>query len=48
MPAPTGISDADLSGLLKNLYTNYREKAQNLVTPFFAQLRDRHRRTFLL
>ena len=38
MPAPTVISDSDLSGLLKNLYNNYREKAQNLVTPFFAQL----------
>jgi hypothetical protein len=38
MPAPTVISDSDLSGLLKNLYNNYREKLQNLVTPFFAQL----------
>lgn len=38
MPAPTLITDADLSGLLKNLYNNYREKVQNLVTPFFAQL----------
>lgn len=38
MPAPTVITDADLSGLLKNLYNNYREKVQNLVTPLFAQL----------
>jgi hypothetical protein len=38
VPAPTVITDADLSGLLKNLYNNYREKVQNLVTPFFAQL----------
>lgn len=38
MPAPTVLSDSDLSGLLKNLYNNYREKVQNLVTPFFAQL----------
>lgn len=38
MPAPTLISDSDLSGLLKNLYNNYREKVQNLVTPLFSQL----------
>jgi len=38
MPAPTVITDADLSGLLKNLYNNYRQKVQNLVTPLFAQL----------
>lgn len=38
MPAPTILTDADLSGLLKNLYNNYREKVQNLVTPLFAQL----------
>lgn len=38
MPAPTVISDTDLSGLLKNLYANYRQKVQNLVTPLFAQL----------
>lgn len=38
MPAPTVISDSDLTGLLKNLYTNYRMKVQNLVTPFYSQL----------
>ena len=38
MPSPTVITDADLSGLLKNLYNNYRQKVQNLVTPFLAQL----------
>ena len=38
MPAPTTISDADMSGLLKNLYNNYRMKVQNLVTPTLAQL----------
>lgn len=38
MPGPTLISDADLSGLLKNFYTQYRIKAQNTVTPLFAQL----------
>lgn len=38
MPGPTLITDADLSGLLKNFYTQYRLKAQNTVTPFFAQL----------
>lgn len=37
-PAPTVISDSDLTGLLKNVYANYREKVQNLVTPYFAQL----------
>lgn len=38
MSAPTLISDSDLSGLLKNLYNNYREKVQNLVTPLFSQI----------
>jgi hypothetical protein len=38
MPAPTLITDSDLSGLLKNLYNNYREKVQNLVTPLFSQI----------
>jgi hypothetical protein len=38
MAAPTLISDSDLSGLLKNLYNNYREKVQNLVTPLFSQI----------
>lgn len=38
MPAPTVITDSDLSGLLKNVYNNYREKVQNLVTPLLAQL----------
>lgn len=38
MPAPTTLSDSDISGLLKNLYNNYREKVQNLVTPYFAQV----------
>ncbi len=38
MPNPTTITDADISGLLKNLYTNYRKYTQNLVTPFLAQL----------
>lgn len=38
MPGPTIITDADLSGLLKNFYQNYRMYAQNLVTPLLAQL----------
>jgi hypothetical protein len=38
MPGPTLISDADLSGLLKNLYTQYRQKVQNLVTPLYSQI----------
>ena len=38
MPAPTVITDAELTGLLKNVYSNFREKVQNLVTPFLAQL----------
>lgn len=38
MPGPTLITDSDLSGLLKNFYTQYRLKAQNTVTPYFAQL----------
>ncbi len=38
MPNPTVITDADISGLLKNFYTNWRKYAQNLVTPFLAQL----------
>lgn len=38
MSSPTVITDADLSGLLKNFYQNYRMYAQNLVTPFLAQL----------
>lgn len=38
MANPTTITDADISGLLKNFYTNYRKYSQNLVTPFLAQL----------
>lgn len=38
MPSPTVITDSELSGLLKNVYSQYREKVQNLVTPFLAQL----------
>jgi len=38
MPAPTVISDAELQGLLKNVYANFREKVQNTVTPLVAQL----------
>ena len=38
MPAPTVISDAELTGLLKNVYSQFREKVQNLVTPLLAQL----------
>lgn len=38
MPAPTVITDSDLSGLLKNVYANYRLKVQNTVTPLLAQL----------
>jgi hypothetical protein len=38
MPAPTVITDAELSGLLKNVYAQFREKVQNLVTPLLAQL----------
>ncbi len=38
MPAPTIITDAELTGLLKNVYSQFREKVQNLVTPLLAQL----------
>jgi hypothetical protein len=38
MPAPTVITDSEISGLLKNVYSQYREKVQNLVTPLLAQL----------
>jgi hypothetical protein len=38
MPAPTVISDPELSGLLKNFYSDFREKVQNLVTPLVASL----------
>ena len=38
MPSPTVISDAELTGLLKNVYSQFREKVQNLVTPLLAQL----------
>lgn len=38
MPSPTVITDAELSGLLKNVYANFREKVQNTVTPLVAQL----------
>jgi len=39
MPGPTVITDAELTGLLKNVYSQYREKVQNLVTPLLAQLK---------
>lgn len=38
MPAPTLISDTEISGLLKNVYASFREKVQNTVTPLLAQL----------
>jgi hypothetical protein len=38
MPSPTVITDAELTGLLKNVYSQFREKVQNLVTPLLAQL----------
>lgn len=38
MPNPTLITDAELSGLLKNVYAQFREKVQNQVTPLLAQL----------
>ena len=38
MPAPTVITDGELTGLLKNVYSQFREKVQNLVTPLLAQL----------
>jgi len=38
MPAPTVITDSELTGLLKNVYSQFREKVQNLVTPLLAQL----------
>lgn len=38
MPNPTVITDAELTGLLKNVYAQYREKVQNLVTPLLANL----------
>ncbi len=38
MPAPTIITDSELTGLLKNVYSKFRENVQNLVTPLLAQL----------
>ena len=38
MANPTLITDAELTGLLKNVYSQFREKVQNLVTPLLAQL----------
>lgn len=38
MPGPTIISDIELTGLLKNVYAQFREKVQNMVTPLLAQL----------
>lgn len=38
MPNPTIISDSELTGLLKNVYSQFRMKVQNLVTPLLAQL----------
>jgi len=38
MPNPTVITDTELTGLLKNVYSQFREKVQNLVTPLLAQL----------
>lgn len=38
MPAPTVITDTELTGLLKNVYAQFREKVQNQVTPLLAQL----------
>jgi len=35
---PTLITDGELTGLLKNVYAQFREKVQNLVTPLLAQL----------
>ena len=38
MANPTVITDAELAGLLKNVYAQFREKVQNQVTPLLAQL----------
>ena len=38
MANPVQITDAELTGLLKNVYAQYRMKVQNLVTPLLAQL----------
>lgn len=38
MPNPTVITDAELTGLLKNVYSKFREKVQNQITPLLAQL----------
>lgn len=38
MPAPVVITDTELTGLLKNVYSQFRMKVQNLVTPLLAQL----------
>jgi len=38
MANPTVITDAELTGLLKNVYSQFREKVQNMVTPLLAQL----------
>jgi hypothetical protein len=38
MPNPTVITDSELTGLLKNVYSQFREKVQNQVTPLLAQL----------
>ena len=38
MANPTLITDSELTGLLKNVYSQFREKVQNMVTPLLAQL----------
>ena len=38
MAAPTLITDAELEGLIKRVYNNFREKVQNLSTPLLSQL----------
>jgi hypothetical protein len=39
MTAPVMLSDSEITGLLKNVYNNFRIHMQNQVTPFVAQLK---------
>ncbi len=39
MPNPTVMTDAEITGLLKNLYSNIRLKLQNISTPLVSQLK---------
>lgn len=43
MPNPEMLNDTQFTGLLKNLYADFRLNGQNLVTPLWAQLERANR-----